>query len=95
MANALNVLSVEEVAVSVGVSVQTINIWYRWKKQNPDNERAKLLPDFIQMGARQTRYWQPTDVVKIMEFKNTVTVGRHGVMGDVTQRYVRERKNGR
>lgn len=85
-----NLLSVEEVAVSIGVSVQTINIWYRWKRQNPDNERAQLLPDFIQLGTRQARFWEKSSVLKLMEFKNSVKCGRNGVMGSVTQKYVKK-----
>lgn len=87
-----NLLSVEELAVSIGVSVQTINIWYRWKRQNPENERAKMLPDFIQLGTRQARFWEKSDLFKMMEFKNTMTYGRNGSMGDVTQKYVKKKE---
>ena len=92
MAERIKLLTIEEVAVSVGVSVQTLNIWYRWKKQNPEHERAKLLPDFIQKKPRQIRFWEPQDVMKLIEFKNSVQVGRNGVMGSVTQAYVKKEK---
>lgn len=85
-----NLLSVEEVAVSVGVSVQTINIWYRWKRQNPDNERAVMLPDFIQLGTRQARFWEKSSVLKLVEFKNSMKYGRNGIMGSVTQKYIKK-----
>ncbi len=90
MADRIKLLTIEEVAVSVGVSVQTINIWYRWKKQNPDHDRAKLLPNFIQAKPRQLRFWEPQDVMKLIEFKNSVKIGRNGIMGSVTQKYVKK-----
>lgn len=93
VSNRIKLLTIEEVAVSVGVSVQTINIWYRWKKQNPEHERAKMLPDFIQAKQRQVRFWEPQDVMKLIEFKNSVTTGRNGIMGTVTQKYVKKEKN--
>lgn len=91
-------LRIEEVALLVGVSTQTINIWYRWKKYNPENEYAKLLPDFEQTGARQMRWWKRSDLWKLMEFKNTIPHGRYGILGDVTQRrykYKEEVENGK
>lgn len=90
MADRTKLLTIEEVAVSVGVSVQTINIWYRWRKQNPEHERAKLLPDFIQTKPRQIRFWEPQDVLKLIEFKNSVKIGRNGIMGQITQKYVKK-----
>lgn len=91
MSNRIKLLTIEEVAVSVGVSVQTVNIWYRWKKKNPEHERAKLLPDFIQAKPRQIRFWEPQDVMKLIEFKNSVKTGRNGIMGDITQAYVKKK----
>ena len=92
MAERTKLLTIEAVAVSTGVSVQTINIWYRWKKQNPEHERAKMLPDPIQAKPRQTRFWEPQDVIKLIEFKNTVKTGRDGIMGSITQKYARKEK---
>ena len=40
-------LTVAELAVAIGSSVPTISAWYRWKKENPEHEYAKLLPDFV------------------------------------------------
>ena len=79
-------LRIEEVALLIGVSSQTLNIWYRWKKYNPDNEYAKMLPEYIQQGKRQIRLWKKSDVWALIEFKNTIPHGRHGILGDVTQR---------
>lgn len=92
MSERTKLLTIEEVAVSAGVSVQTINIWYRWKKQNPEHERAKMLPDPIQVKPRQIRFWEPQDVLQIIEFKNTVKTGRDGIMGSITQKYARKKE---
>ena len=81
-------VNLNELALLVGVSVQTINAWYRWKRLHPEHEMAKLLPDFVRVGQRRTRYWKQSDVWKLIEFHTTIPQGRNGIMGDVTQRYV-------
>lgn len=78
-------LKIEEIAMTIGSSVQTINNWYRWKKQFPDNEYADLLPDYFQDGPKQTRYWKAEDIWKLIEFKKAIPHGRNGVLGPVTQ----------
>lgn len=82
-------LNVTQVALIVDASVQTIGSWYRWKNLHPDHEMAKLLPDYIKMGNKHTRYWKEGDVWKILEFKNSLPQGRYGILGDVTQKYVK------
>lgn len=79
-------LRIEEVALLVGCSTQTLNNWYRWKKSHPTHELAELLPDYQQSGNRQIRYWTKADIWKIVEFKNTIPHGRNGILGEVTQR---------
>lgn len=82
-------LTVQEVAVAIGSSVQTINGWYRWKNLHPEHELAKLLPDYHrQEGGRRTRFWNQSDVWKLIQFKKSIPQGRLGIMGDVTQKYV-------
>ncbi len=85
-------MRIEEVALSVGVSVKTINNWYWFKRVNPDHKLAKLLPDYIQEGERQTRKWKQSDTWKLLEFKSKLPHGRLGIMGDVTQKYYRKGK---
>lgn len=91
-----NLLKVEEVAIMIGSSVKTINSWYAWKRLHPEDERGKLLPDYQQMGSRQTRYWSQNDVWSLLKFKESVPKGRNGFLGDVTQigarRRAKERK---
>lgn len=86
-------LKLEEVAVLIGSSFKSINNWYMFKRANPDNEYAKMLPDFIQHGARQTRYWRESDLWKLIQFKNAIPQGRNGIMGCVTQKYYKVRRN--
>lgn len=90
-------LRIEEVAIFTGVSVNTINSWYRFKKQNPEDEYAKMLPDYTQDGGdRSVRYWNEADIDKLLQFKDMKPAGRAGVMGNVTQKYVKkENKNGK
>ena len=75
-----------EVCVLVGCSIYSLNNWYRFKKENPEHELAKLLPEFYQTGDRQKRVWKSSDIYKIIEFRASIPVGRNGVMGLVTQK---------
>lgn len=84
-------LNVQEVATIIGSSIQTIGSWYRWKALNPNHELAILLPDFKRVGNRNTRYWSQDDVWKLLEFKKSIPQGRYGVMGEVTQKYVKKK----
>lgn len=87
-------LKLEEVAILIGSSGKSINNWYWFKRENPDNEFAKMLPDFIQEGKRQTRYWREADIWKLLEFKQSIPQGRNGIMGSITQKYYhKEDKN--
>lgn len=87
-------LKLEEVAVIIGSSFKTINNWYMYKKAYPDSEYAQMLPDFVQSGPRQTRYWRESDIWKLLEFKKAIPQGRNGVMGAITQKYLhKEKKN--
>lgn len=83
-------LRIEEVALLVGSSTQTLNNWYRWKKLYPDHPLATLLPDYIQDGNRQIRFWKKSDIWSIIEFKNSIPHGRSGILGDITQRRPRK-----
>lgn len=82
--------SANEVAMLIGTTTSTISAWYKWKSLNPDHEYAKLLPDFTRGTGRNTRLWTEEDVLKLAEFKRTIPQGRHGIMGEVTQRYAKK-----
>lgn len=82
-------LSIEEVAVLCGVSVQTLNNWYKFKRENPDNPFAQLLPEYQVIGGHGQRFWDKSDIDALMKFKHRMPKGCKGVMGSVTQRYVK------
>ena len=83
-------LNVTQVAVLVGVSVPTLNMWYKWKKLHPRHELAKLLPKYTMSGSKNTRYWKMDDINSLIEFKNTIPRGRNGILSEVTQKYVKK-----
>lgn len=87
-----DLLTVQEVGVVIGSCPATINMWYKWRRTHPDHELAKLLPDYEQQGGRQTRYWHKADIWKLIEFKQRIPKGRHGILGEVTQAYVKKEK---
>ena len=78
-------LRIEQVAILVGVSTQTLNRWYKFKRENPEDEVSKQLPDYdtadISRGLGYIRLWESEDVWKLIEFKQNVHPGRSGRMG--------------
>ena len=82
-------LKAEEVAVLCGVSLQTLNNWYKFKKENPNNEYARLLPTYATLGGRGQRVWDKSDIDALLNFKSKLPRGCKGVMGSVTQKYVK------
>ena len=84
-------LRIEQVAGLVGVSVETVNIWYRFKAKDPENSYAKMLPEFTRAGTgkRTARLWKYSDVEKIVTFKQSIPKGRNGVLGELTRNYNR------
>lgn len=85
-------LRIEEVALIVGVSTKTINTWYQFKREDPDNELAKLLPEPNRVGPHKTRYWKHSQMRDVLKFKESIPIGRLGVMGKVTQKYAKKRE---
>lgn len=83
-------LKVQEVAVMVDSSVQTINLWYKFKREHPDHELAKEIPDYEMIG--RTRCWTQSAVIELIQFKSHLPQGRKGVMGAVTQKYVKKKE---
>ena len=84
-------LTMDEVAVAVGVTRQTIYLWYKYKAEKPDSEYAKLLPECIVIGRQ--RFWNKSDINNLRRYKKALPKGRNGVMGDVTQKYARKTLN--
>lgn len=75
---------VEQVAMQIGVSVETVNRWYRTKKRNPQNELLAELPNYsLQDNGRgnKVRLWTDKDIWTLTEFLTKITKGRAGKMG--------------
>jgi hypothetical protein len=73
-------LKIRELSIKTGLSTHTINKWYAWKRQNPDNPLAKEIPDFEKPKYTSARLWDEEDVDKIIAFKSRVVMGRNGFM---------------
>ena len=79
-----------EVALLLNISVPTLSNWYKFKRENPNDEYARLLPNYEVIGCHNQRFWDKSDVGALVEFKQKMPKGRSGVMGTVTQRYVKK-----
>ena len=96
----MRLLTSTEVAFLVGIAPKTLEVWYRFKRENPDNEYARMLPEYQQAGANKPRYWKEEDIAKILTFKETIPHGRNGLFGKITHQNTykkewRKRKNGK
>ena len=74
---------IEEVAMMIGVSTQTLNRWYKFKRDNPEHEFSIKLPDYDRVSAYNgiVRLWPQEAVWKLIEIKQSVKTGRTGIMG--------------
>lgn len=85
-----NELRAEEVALRLGVSTRTIDLWYRWKRKNPEHTLAKLLPEYSKTGV--TRTWKEEDVESLIVFRDSKPNGRGGILGELTYRKKKEKE---
>ena len=93
-------LTATEVCTLVGISIYTLNRWYKYKDLYPDDEYSKKLPDVqrANISNRSARYWKSDDVWKLIEFKATIPKGCKGVLGEVSSHKYdkpKEAKNGK
>ena len=89
-------LTAAQVVVILGISENTLNFWYRFKREHPENEIAQLLPDYTKESEKSKRYWKRSDLDKLVRFQQALPKGRSGIMGGITQRYKKEDiKNGK
>lgn len=85
-------LTAQQVVVMLGISENTLNFWYRFKKENPDNEVAQLLPEYTKETEKSRRLWKRSDLDKLIKFQQTIPKGRNGIMSGTTQRYYKKKK---
>lgn len=83
-------LTAAQTAGLVGISVQTLNLWYAWKRTNPDSELVNYLPDFEKID--RSRYWKESDVWKLIKFRQEIPRGCKGILGSITQKYYKKGK---
>lgn len=78
-----NKMKIEEVAMRVGVSTQTLNRWYKFKKNNPESELSQQLPDYSLETTPHgnVRLWDTDSVWSLINFKTHIKQGRTGKMG--------------
>lgn len=80
-------LRIEEVAMILDINVLTIERWYRFKRQNPNNEIIKLLPEYVMQPNsknRSVRFWKTSDIDMFKKFQDSIVRGTKGFMGSVT-----------
>lgn len=85
-------LNVYEVCQALNISVYTLNNWYRFKKEFPNDELAKLLPDYYKKHEKSQRYWNKNDIKKLLKFKQTRKLGSQGQMSKTIQKYKKKGK---
>lgn len=81
-------LTASEISYLIGVSIYTLNNWYRWAgdaafSKPPD---APKLPRYWQGRPRGPRLWKEGDLPLLRLFKEWVPKGRGGVMGQSNSR---------
>lgn len=89
----MKLLSATKTSQKLDVSVATLTRWYQWYNETADKPTdTPVLPPYSQAGVRAPRYWHDSDIVALKAFKAWVKPGCCGIMGDVTQRYHRKKK---
>lgn len=86
-------INATQICALCDISIYTLNNWYRFKQNDPDNQYAKMLPEFTKAPGKTTRLWKTEDVAALLTFKATIPHGRKGILGDVTQIYTRKERN--
>ena len=82
-----NLLDAEQVASTLGITDNTLKMWYKFKVENPENEYSLMLPEIVRVGPRNKRCWKKSDLKKLIKFQTSIPHGKNGVLGSVTQRY--------
>lgn len=82
-------LTSNQVAKELGISVNTLNNWYKWyyddTLEKPDD--VPPLPAYDQETEHGRRYWSKSDLLWLQSFQLWIPRGRAGVMGAVSAKY--------
>lgn len=70
-------ITITELAAHVGVSVFTIQRWYRYQRKS----KISILPTPQKIGVNN--YYKESDIQIFKNFKNKIIKGRNGVMSNV------------
>lgn len=87
-----DLLTINEVCRRLRISRYTLENWYRFKREFPEDELAMLLPDYHKEKVNSLRFWKKEDIKRLREFKNLRKLGRNGQMSNTIQKYVKKRK---
>lgn len=85
-------LNVDQVCEELGVTPATLATWYKFRQENPSSVLGCMLPDMVRRGPRNARYWKREDLKALKEFKVRIPRGCKGIMGRITQKYVKPKK---
>lgn len=92
-------IKIGEVAFVLDVNQFTVERWYKFKKENPDNEYAKLLPEPTRVKNAKNRWvrmWKESDLALLEQFKNAIVPGTKGFMkSQFIYQYQKEKKDGK
>lgn len=80
-----------EVAAKIGVSEETIRLWYRWENKNLDTCQRQL-PDKIFKDGIKKVLFDEQGLKKLIIFKSKIIRGRKGTMGISSKYYTEEVK---
>lgn len=85
-------LTANQVCNEVGISIFTLNNWYRYKRENPNDDLARILPDYTKEFTTSPRQWRRADIKKLLKFKQTRNLGSKGQMAKTIQKYYKKEK---
>lgn len=83
-------LTADEVCKELNISIFTLNNWYRYKRENPEDDLAQILPEYTKRTATSPRQWRRGDLKKLTKFKETRKLGSKGQMSKSLQKYYKK-----
>lgn len=75
----------------IGIGLQTLANWYRYKKSGNVDPELPELPEYYQLNSHSVRLWSLNDIEKLILFKQKLGRGRAGKMGDWNAKFWQER----